>query len=135
MNEELQAKLAELGRLNQLQEDTKSRIDSLKAWFERYATAELTDTKAKTWEISNDVASVAVGNSDTVKVISPTLLREIFGPLSNDFLKEEIATSLKDTVKPTLAGIFLGNYIQQHPSEVIRQITSDPAEQKPCRKN
>lgn len=134
MDDEIYTKLTELGRLTRLQEDTKVKIDSLKSWFERHATQELADTKEKTWEISDTLTSLSVGSSSTVKIISPELLKKIFGPLSKDLIEEKTTANLKDAVKSTLASMFLGEYIQQNPANVINQITSDPAEQKTLQK-
>ncbi len=57
----------------------KGEMETIKAWFEKQATDDLRDTKSKTVEYWGENSKVVVGNSETVKPISMTMVKKAPG--------------------------------------------------------
>ncbi|MDR1629882.1 MAG: hypothetical protein LBS36_06690 [Oscillospiraceae bacterium] len=121
----LKLKVAELARLSKTIEDTKERIDQLKAYFEALATEQLNDTKLKSVDFWGHSSRVIVTESETVKPVSVNILRRVFGELSKEFIKEEVTYKLSDPCKRLLAAVFCGNYTEGSVEELIASITDD----------
>lgn len=123
---EIKAKVDEYAKLTTQQAETKSRLEELKGFFETLATEDLKDTKLKTvayWGSNN--TKVVVGNSATVKPVSITMVKELFGRLYGDFVKEETTYKMTDPCKRLLALAFLGDYTEGSIDDMIRQISCD----------
>lgn len=123
---EIKAKVDEYAGLSAKQAETKSRMDELKGFFEALATEDLKDTKLKTvayWGSNN--AKVVVGNSATVKPVSMTMVKELFGRLYDDFVKEETTYKMTEPGKRLLSLAFLGEYTEGSLDDVITQISGD----------
>lgn len=132
---EIKAKVDEYAKLSAQQSAIKSRMDELKGFFETLATEDLKDTKRKTvayWGSNN--AKVVVGNSSTVKPVSMTMVKELFGRLYGDFVKEETTYKMTEPCKRLLALAFLGEYTEGNIDDVISQITNDAKIQKALKK-
>ena len=74
---EIKANADRLVELTNQQSVIKAEIDEIKAWFEKIATDDLKDTKKKTidyWGSNN--SKVVVGNSETVKPVSMTMVKK-----------------------------------------------------------
>lgn len=87
---EIKAKADRLVELTSQQSVIKAEIDEIKAWFEKLATDDLRDTKKKTidyWGSNN--SKVVVGNSETVKPVSMTMVKKLLGDVFGDFVKED----------------------------------------------
>lgn len=113
----------------------KAEIDEIKAWFENLATNDLKDTKKKTvdyWGSNN--SKVVVGNSETVKPISMTMVKKLLGDIFGDFVKEDIAYKMTEPCKRLFSMMFLGNYTEGSMDETIRAITADEKIQRTLRK-
>ena len=77
---EIKANADRLVELTNQQSVIKAEIDEIKAWFEKIATDDLKDTKKKTidyWGSNN--SKVVVGNSETVKPVSMTMVKKLLG--------------------------------------------------------
>lgn len=123
---EIKAKVDEYAELSARQTRIKSRMDELKGFFESLATEDLKDTKLKTvayWGSNN--AKVVVGNSATVKPVSMTMVKELFGRLYDDFVKEETTYKMTEPCKRLLSLAFLGEYTEGSLDDVITQISGD----------
>lgn len=85
---EIKANADRLVELTNQQSVIKAEIDEIKAWFEKIATDDLKDTKKKTidyWGSNN--SKVVVGNSETVKPVSMTMVKKLLGDVFEEFVK------------------------------------------------
>lgn len=109
----------------------KLELDSIKAYFEAKAEADLEDTKLKTVEYYGSSGSkVVVQNSATVKPISWVVVKEVLGKTAADFIKEETKYTLNDVAKTMLTNMFKGDYIEDQLENVVSKMTNDPKKQK-----
>lgn len=111
------------------------KIDEHKAFFERLATENLQDTKTKTIDYwGNNNARVTVSNSQTVKPVSMTMVKSLFGDIFSDFVKEETTYKMSAPCKRLFALTSMGEYTQGKLDDLIRQITSDSQMQNTLKK-
>ena len=133
--EEIARNADELARLSMTAALTKSRIDVLKGWFETLAIQDLKDSKEKTKEYwGHGNVRITVGNSDTVKPVSMTMVKSLLGPAFPDFVKEEVTYKMTEPCKRLFAMAFLGDYTEGSIDQTIRAITEDPKLQNTLRK-
>ena len=77
---EVKKKVDRLAELDRQMVAVKGEMETIKAWFEKQATDDLRDTKSKTVEYwGNENSKVVVGNSETVKPISMTMVKKLLG--------------------------------------------------------
>lgn len=108
--EDIKAKVEEYAALARQAAQIKERMEWLKGFFEQQAAADLKDTKLKTAEYWGDNNScVTVGNSETVRLVSLEMLKEVLGNVTSDFVKEEKTVKLTDPCKRFLAMVCQGN--------------------------
>lgn len=132
---EIKAKVDELANLTKQQGEIKAKIDSIKAWFETMAVDDLRDTKLKTTEYwGNGNAKVIVGNSETVKPISMTMIKKMLGDVFGDFVKEETTYKMTEPCKRLFSMMFMGNYTEGSLDATIKAITADEKIQRTLRK-
>lgn len=132
---EIKRKADRLVELAGQQSRIKSEMDEIKAWFEKIAVNDLKDTKRKTmdyWGSNN--ARVIVGNSETVKPISMTIVKKMLGDVFGDFVKEERSYKMTEPCKRFLAMMCLGNYTEGSLEETIQAITKEEKIQRTLRK-
>lgn len=132
---EIKAKADRLVALTGELSQVKAEIETLKAWFERLATDDLRDTKRKTIDYWGSKSSkVVVGNSETVKTVSMTMVKKLLGDVFPDFVKEETAYKMTENCKRSFTFMFLGNYTEGSLDETIRAITADEKTQRALKK-
>lgn len=132
---EIKANADRLVELTNQQSVIKAEIDDIKAWFEKIATDDLKDTKKKTidyWGSNN--SKVVVGNSETVKPVSMTMVKKLLGDVFEEFVKEDTSYKMTDPCKRLFAMIFLGNYTEGSLDETIKAITADEKIQRTLKK-
>ena len=132
---EIKAKADRLVKLTNQQSVIKAEIDEIKAWFEKLATDDLKDTKKKTidyWGSNN--SKVVVGNSETVKPVSMTMLKKLLGDVFKDFVKEDTTYKMTEPCKRLFSMMFLGNYTEGSLDETIKAITDDEKIQRALKK-
>lgn len=132
---EIKAKADRLVKLTNQQSVIKAEIDEIKAWFEKLATDDLKDTKKKTidyWESNN--SKVVVGNSETVKPVSMTMVKKLLGDVFKDFVKEDTTYKMTEPCKRLFSMMFLGNYTEGSLDETIKAITDDEKIQRALKK-
>lgn len=132
---EVKAKADRLVELTSQQSEIKAEIDEIKAWFEKLATDDLKDTKKKTidyWGSNN--SKVVVGNSETVKPVSMTMVKKLLGDVFGDFVKEDTTYKMTEPCKRLFAVMSLGNYTEGSLDETIRAITADEKIQRTLKK-
>lgn len=135
LNEKIKAKADRMVELTSEQSKIKSEIDEIKAWFENLATNDLKDTKKKTIDYwGSDNSKVVVGNSETVKPISMTMVKKLLGDVFKDFVTEDVNYTLKAPCKRLFSIAFLGKYTQGTLDDTIRQITEDEKIQRTLKK-
>lgn len=126
---ELKSNVDRLCELTAQQEKTKAEIDQLKAAIEKQAEADLKDSKEKTIEYwGNGNAKVVVQNSETVKPIAMSVLRNLLGSAYNDFVKEEPKATLNAECKSFLTAMAQGKYIEDDLKDVIARMTGNEKE-------
>lgn len=128
---ELKQNVDRLAALTIQQEKVKAEMDQLKAAFEKQAEVDLKDSKEKTieyWGEGN--AKVVVQNSETVKPIAMSVLRNLLGTAYSDFVKEESKATLNAECKSFLTAMVQGKYIEDNLTAVIGKITGDAKEQQ-----
>lgn len=131
----IKEKVDRYAELTKEQAAIKEEIEELKGFFETLATDELKDTKLKTtsyWGSNN--TKVSVSNSETVKIVSNEMLRQLFGKIHSDFVTEKATYEMTAPCKRLLGMAFLGNYTEGNIDEVIHQITKDEKIQKTLKK-
>lgn len=128
---ELKQNVDRLAALIIQQEKVKAEMDQLKAAFEKQAEADLKDSKEKTIEYwGENNAKVVVQNSETVKPIAMSVLRNLLGAAYSDFVKEESKATLNAECKAFLTAMVQGKYIEDDLTAVIGKITDDAKEQQ-----
>lgn len=133
--EEIMMKADRLVELTNRQGAIKAEIDEIKAWFEKQAVDDLKDTKKKTvdyWGSNN--SKVVVGNSETVKPVSMTMVKKLLGGVFGDFVKEDTTYKITEPCKRLFAMMFMGNYTEGSLDETIRAITTDEKIQRTLKK-
>lgn len=133
--EEIMMKADRLVELTNRQGAIKAEIDEIKAWFEKQAVDDLKDTKKKTvdyWGSNN--SKVVVGNSETVKPVSMTMVKKLLGGVFGDFVKEDTTYKMTEPCKRLFAMMFMGNYTEGSLDETIRAITTDEKIQRTLKK-
>lgn len=132
---EIKTKADRLVELTNQQSEIKAEIDEIKAWFEKIATDDLKDTKRKTidyWGSNN--SKVVVGNSETVKTISMTMVKKLLGDVFGDFVKEDTTYKMTEPCKKLFTMMFLGNYTEGSLDDTIKAITTDEKIQRTLKK-
>lgn len=131
----LKEKVDRLAELNRQMAEIRSEVEELKAWFEKEAVEDLRDTKNKTVEYwGNGSSKVVVGNSETVKPVSMTMIKKLLGSVFGDFVKEEISYTMTAPAKRLFSMMFLGNYTEGSLEDTIRAISTDEKLQRTLRK-
>lgn len=135
LKEEIKVKADRLAELTSQQSVIKSKIEEIKAWFEKLATDDLKDTKKKTidyWGSNN--SKIVVGNSETVKPVSMTMVKKLLGDVFGDFVKEDIAYKMTEPCKRLFSMMFMGNYTEGSLDDTIKAITDDEKIQRTLKK-
>lgn len=132
---EMKQKVDRLVELNREMASLKKEAESLKAWFERQATEDLLDTKNKTVEYwGNGSSRVVVGNSETVKPVSMTMVKKLLGDVFKDFVKEDVSYTMTAPAKRLFALMYMGNFTEGSLDATIRAITVDEKIQRTLKK-
>lgn len=131
----MKEKVDRLAELNRQMAVIKGEAEQIKAWFEKQAVDDLRDTKNKTVEYwGNGNAKVVVGNSETVKPVSMTMVKELLGKIFGDFVKEDVSYTMTAPAKRLFAMMFLGNYTEGTLDTTIKAITQDEKIQRTLKK-
>ena len=113
----------------------KGEMETIKAWFEKQATDDLRDTKSKTVEYwGSENSKVVVGNSETVKPISMTMVKKLLGDVFKDFVKEDVSYSMSAPAKRLFSMMYMGNFTEGSLDATISAITKDEKIQRTLKK-
>lgn len=93
--------------------ELKAEADSIEADILKAAESDLSDTKFKS-AVYSDVTgnTITVTNADSVKLVYPSMLKEIFGKAYGDVVKEDITYTLSDPAKRLLSAVYNKEYIK-----------------------
>lgn len=107
-------------------ERLKTEKEVLESEIIKGCEEELANTKYKTLTYKTDAGSSAtVTLSESLKLIFPTMLKEIFGKAYPDMVEEKITYNLSAAAKRLLTNICTGNYIRETIDEAIGRIPVD----------
>ena len=110
---EVKKKVDRLAELDRQMVAVKGEMETIKAWFEKQATDDLRDTKSKTVEYwGSENSKVVVGNSETVKPISMTMVKKLLGDVFKDFVKEDVSYSMSAPAKRLFSMMYMGNFTE-----------------------
>ncbi len=133
--DEIKKKADELATYTLQLQIIKGKIDNLKGFFENLATETLNDTKLKTAEYwGNQNVKITVSNSETVKPVSIYMLKQVFGDVFPDFVKEEINYKMTDPCKRLLAMACQGDFTEGSLSDTVKSIAADTKIQQTLKK-
>ena len=120
---EVKKKVDRLAELDRQMVAVKGEMETIKAWFEKQATDDLRDTKSKTVEYwGSENSKVVVGNSETVKPISMTIV------------KEDVSYSMSAPAKRLFSMMYMGNFTEGSLDATISAITKDEKIQRTLKK-
>ena len=111
---------------DRLQKEAKVIIDGIKASLQEIAVARMKDTKQKQVEFYGTGSNKAVvTQADTVKLVSPTLFKQVLGDVFGDFIKEKTTFEATEPFKRVLQAILQGEYGENTLEDAIRQMEVD----------
>ena len=132
---EVKKKVDRLTELDRQMAAVKGEMETIKAWFEKQATDDLRDTKNKTVEYwGSEKSKVVVGNSETVKPISMTMVKKLLGDVFKDFVKEDVSYSMSAPAKRLFSMMYMGNFTEGSLDATISAITKDEKIQRTLKK-
>ena len=132
---EVKKKVDRLTELDHQMAAVKSEMETIKAWFEKQATDDLRDTKNKTVEYwGSENSKVVVGNSETVKPISMTMVKKLLGDVFKDFVKEDVSYNMSAPAKRLFSMMYMGNFTEGSLDATISAITKDEKIQRTLKK-
>jgi hypothetical protein len=133
--DEVKKKVDRLAELDRQMAAVKGEMETIKAWFEKQATDDLRDTKNKTVEYwGSENSKVVVGNSETVKPISMTMVKKLLGDVFKDFVKEDVSYSMSAPAKRLFSMMYMGNFTEGSLDATISAITKDEKIQRTLKK-
>ena len=93
--------------------ELKSEADGIEADILKASEADLQDTKFKSAVYSDNAGNaITVTNADNVKLVYPTMLKEIFGKAYGDVVKEDVTYTLSESAKRLLSAVYNKEYIK-----------------------
>lgn len=120
---DIKALVDDWARLDKLTKEAKVEIEQIKGKLQAEGLKKLQDTKLKQYEFWGSGPNKAtVNTSETVKILSATLLKQKLNVLFSDYVKEKPSYEPTDPFKRILAAISLGAYTETTLDEVIRQM-------------
>lgn len=127
----IKQKADELAEYTKQAEEIKSKIENLKSFFEKLSEKTLTDTKLKTAEYwGNQNTKVTVSNSGTVKPVSIYMLKQVFGDIFSDFIKEDVKYKMTDPCKRLLSAVWQGEIAAGKLEDTVKSISDEQSIQK-----
>lgn len=110
------------------QDGLKAEYETLQARLLTDAEEALTDTKRRSVSHTSEAGNTAaVVISDTVSVVAAGVLRDVFGCVYPDMVKEEVKYTLKAPAKRILSAIWHKEYCEGSVSEIVAGL---PCEEK-----
>lgn len=86
---------------------------------------DLRDTKFKTVSYSGSTGRASVTMAESLKLVYPSFLREVFGVAYGDAITEEIKYKVSAPAARMLTGLWQGNYTEMTVAQVIDQLPAN----------
>lgn len=118
-NDNLSPVIDRLVEIKGIMSQLKTEKDLLEARLLSAAQDKLQDTKLKSVDYCGKCGVATAIIADSVKVVYPTLLKQIFGAVYNDAVTEKHDVKLSTSAARMLAGLWLGNYTKNSVTDVI----------------
>ncbi len=104
----------------------KTEADEIEVEFLKAMESDLEDTKYKTISYHDDSGNtVKATTADTVKLIYPSMLKDIFGKAYSDVVTEETTYKLSAQAKRLLAGLYKKEYLESDVDALIDSMCVD----------
>lgn len=117
--------IAKMVKIKALQSRLKAQYDKLEASILKQFALDTEDTKHKSVAYNAPEGNITVCEADSVKVVYPAMLKEIFGAAYSDMVTEETTYTLTDAAKKMLAAIYKGNYIMLEADQSFDKMIND----------
>lgn len=128
-------KIDRLKEIREQQKRLKDEADRLEGEIILETKEELENTKYKTLTHSTgNGSSITVTVAESVKMVYPKMLKNIFGAAYEDMVTEERKYNLTAAAKRLLANMWTGRYIKQTLPEAIKQLPVDDQTRKKLEK-
>lgn len=122
----LQDKVNKLCEIEKQIKDLKQEKVSIEAEILKASEKYLSDTKNKSVKYDGlNGCSVTVTNADNVKVIYPSILKDIFGKCYDDVVTEEKTIKISPYAKRLLSALYKGEFIKFVILDIVNQIADD----------
>lgn len=125
LNTVMAEKVDRLVAVKQAIEHLKQEQSKLEGELLLQGQKDLRDTKFKTVSYSGNTGRASVTMAESLKLIYPSFLREVFGMAYQDAITEETKYKVSAPAARMLTGLWQGNYTRMTVSQVIDQIPTD----------
>lgn len=130
----LSRKVDRLVAIKQAIQHLKQEQEALEGDLLRAGQADLADTKLKTVSYSGTAGRASVTMAKSLKLVYPSLLKEVFGQAYEDAIKPKVTYDVSKPASRMLAGLCAGEYTQMSVSDVISQLPADEGTKDALRK-
>lgn len=123
MQDNLTAKVSRMAEIKLEMSNLKAESEKLEADILKAAEADLQDTKIKTVAYCDSYGNrVIATNTDNVKLIYPSFLKNIFGEAYKDVIAEEIKYTLSASAKRLLAALWKKDFCRDSLESLVHQL-------------
>ena len=130
-----QKSIDRLKEIKQEMEKLSAEKDILESEIIKGCEDALANTKYKTLTYQTEIGnSATVTLAESLKLVYPSMLKEIFGQAYDDMVKEETKYTLTAPAKRLLTNICTGKYIRQSLCEAVAQLPIDIGARKKLEK-
>lgn len=123
--EKMRKAVDRLVAIKQTMDQLKQEQAGLEAELLQQGLRDLDDTKFKTVRYSGDSGRVSVTMSESLKLIYPSFLKDVFGIAYEDAITSEVKYKVSAPAARMLAGLWQGNYTKMTVAQVIDQLPAD----------
>lgn len=120
--EKLRKSVDRLVAIKQTMEQLKQEQAGLEAELLQQGLDDLKDTKFKTVSYAGSAGRASITMAESLKLVYPSFLREVFGIAYGDAITEEVKYKVSAPAARMLAGLWQGNYTQMTVAQVIDQL-------------
>lgn len=123
--EKLRKSVDRLVAIKQAVEHLRQEQAELEAELLRQGLEDLKDTKYKTVSYAGSAGRASVTMAESLKLVYPSFLREVFGVAYGDAITEDIKYKVSAPATRMLTGLWQGNYTKMTVAQVIDQLAAD----------
>ncbi|MBQ7232792.1 MAG: hypothetical protein IJX07_06205 [Bacillales bacterium] len=125
LNDEIIAKADKLASIKKEMETLKNQAAEIEGFFLKRAEEDLADTKLKSVEYAGYTGKVVATMAQSLKMVYPTFLKQVFGDAYKDVVIEETKYKVNANATRMLSGLWLRNYSEMRIQDVVSQIEVD----------